>query len=61
MGPKLQEIVRTFDGRNPLVFRIPKGVHLPDDLCILHEHTDHYSLQCTKPMSLQGLFLYIYI
>lgn len=28
---------------------------LPPSLTILHEHSDDYSMQCTKPMTLDGL------
>lgn len=31
------------------------GTRLPPDLTILHEHSDHFSLQCTRPMALNGL------
>ncbi|KAF8881158.1 hypothetical protein CPB84DRAFT_1792036 [Gymnopilus junonius] len=34
---------------------IPQGVRLPPSLTILHEHSDHYSLQCTRPMTLEEL------
>ena len=30
------------------------GIQLPDDLVLVHEHTDHYSLQAAKEMNLQG-------
>lgn len=32
------------------------GTALPDDLVLLHEHSDHYSLQCDVPMTLESLF-----
>ena len=32
------------------------GAPLPPTLQILHEHSDHYSMQCTKPMTLEGMF-----
>ncbi|EFC44493.1 predicted protein [Naegleria gruberi] len=28
---------------------IPEGVAIPDDLVLIHEHTDHYSLQTSVP------------
>ena len=34
-----------------------EGTPLPKSLTILHEHSDHYSLQCTEPMSLDGVYL----
>lgn len=30
------------------------GIQLPSDLVLVHERTDHYSLQAAKEMSLQG-------
>ncbi|KAG6860972.1 hypothetical protein C0995_005208 [Termitomyces sp. Mi166 len=32
-----------------------QGTPLPSTLQILHEHSDHYSMQCTKPMTLNEL------
>lgn len=31
------------------------GVKLPSDLVLLHEHSDHHSMQCTVPMTLATL------
>jgi hypothetical protein len=30
------------------------GLNLPQELVLLHEHTDHHALQCTVTMSLEG-------
>ena len=30
------------------VIEVPEGTHLPPDMVLFHEHTDHYSLQTTK-------------
>ena len=30
------------------------GIQLPGDLVLVHEHSDHYSLQAAKEMNLQG-------
>lgn len=30
-------------------------LQLPIDLTLLHEHTDHYSVQCAQPMGLEML------
>lgn len=38
--------------------RSDEGTPLPDTLQILHEHLDHYSLQCTKPMTLDGAYIH---
>lgn len=37
------------------VLEIPEGVKIPEELVLLHEHGDHYSLQCTKPMKRNAL------
>ncbi|KZT72027.1 hypothetical protein DAEQUDRAFT_723681 [Daedalea quercina L-15889] len=54
-SPTFQEVVRNFRGANILVYVLKEGTPLPDSLTILHEHSDHYSLQCTKPMKLDDL------
>lgn len=35
------------------IYTLICGLSLPDHLILLHEHTDHYSLQVRKPMSHQ--------
>ncbi|KAH9931962.1 uncharacterized protein B0H18DRAFT_988909 [Fomitopsis serialis] len=55
LSPTFQEVVRNFRGANILVYVLKEGTPLPDSLTILHEHSDHYSLQCTKPMPLNEL------
>lgn len=37
------------------VLEIPDGVMIPEGLVLLHEHGDHYSLQCTKPIKRKAL------
>ncbi|KAF8526617.1 hypothetical protein BU17DRAFT_62106 [Hysterangium stoloniferum] len=54
-SPTFQEIVRNFRGSNILVYVLPKGSPLPPSLTILHEHSDHFSMQCTRPMTLDEL------
>ncbi|GJJ10232.1 hypothetical protein Clacol_004458 [Clathrus columnatus] len=54
LSPTFQEVVRNFRGANILVFVIPKDTPLPPTLTILHEHSDHFSIQCTSPMTLEG-------
>ncbi|KAF7363474.1 hypothetical protein MSAN_01003200 [Mycena sanguinolenta] len=54
-GPFLQELIRGFKGRNTIIYRLPQGIKLPPDLVLLHEHTDHHSMQCTVPMTLATL------
>ncbi|KAK0463147.1 uncharacterized protein EV420DRAFT_1158643 [Desarmillaria tabescens] len=54
-GAFLQELVRTFRGKNTVIYRLPEGTKLPSDLVCLHEHTDHHSIQCAVPMTLREL------
>jgi hypothetical protein len=37
------------------VMEIPAGTKIPAGLVLLHEHGDHYSLQCTEPMKRKAL------
>ncbi|KAG5638123.1 hypothetical protein H0H81_001726 [Sphagnurus paluster] len=55
LSPTFQEVVRNFRGTNIIISVIPEGTPLPPTLTILHEHSDHFSLQCTKPMTLDEL------
>ncbi|KAJ7639084.1 hypothetical protein FB45DRAFT_741323 [Roridomyces roridus] len=57
LSPMTQEIVRNFTvlGADMKIFLLKEGTRLPSLLTILHEHTDHYALQCTRPMSLDEL------
>ena len=43
VGPTLLEILSSFRGKH--VFEIAEGAIIPDGLALLHEHSDHYSLQ----------------
>jgi len=54
-SPMFQEVVRNFRGRNILISILPQGTPLPPSLTILHEHSDHYSIQCTRPITLNAL------
>ncbi|KAK0236600.1 hypothetical protein EDD85DRAFT_834026 [Armillaria nabsnona] len=54
-GPFLQELVRSFQGKETVIYRLPEGTKLPSDLVCLHEHTDHHSIQCAVPMALREL------
>ncbi|KAG0151643.1 hypothetical protein CROQUDRAFT_36532 [Cronartium quercuum f. sp. fusiforme G11] len=54
-SPTFQEVVRNFRGVNILIYIIPEGTPIPQTLTLLHEHSDHFSLQCTKPLTLPEL------
>ncbi|KAH6640660.1 hypothetical protein F5144DRAFT_561222 [Chaetomium tenue] len=44
-----------FRGDDVVVYSIPKDTNLPDDLLLVHERSDHYSLQPAVRMSLDRL------
>ena len=39
----LQETVQNFSGSNTVAVEIPADTLIPDELVIIHEHSDHYS------------------
>lgn len=51
----LQNTVRTFKAPEFTVLKLPEGTKLPPNLVLLHEHTDHFSIQCAEPMKLYDL------
>ncbi|KAG6833155.1 hypothetical protein H0H87_010542 [Tephrocybe sp. NHM501043] len=55
LSPTFQEVVRNFRGSNIIISVIPEGTPIPPTLQILHEHSDHFSMQCTEPMALDEL------
>jgi hypothetical protein len=46
-----KELVRNYAGDKMNIFVLPVGMKIPSDLILLHEHTDHYSMQVRVPMS----------
>ncbi|EFR03620.1 hypothetical protein MGYG_06614 [Nannizzia gypsea CBS 118893] len=54
-----QEVVRRARGSAFHVYAIPAGTQLPDDLILVHEFRDHYSLQARKEMTVEELDLSI--
>ena len=53
-GPVFGEILSMF-AKTYKVIRLPPGLELPDKLVLIHEHSDHYSVQTTEPCSEQEL------
>jgi hypothetical protein len=47
-------VLENFRG-SPRVYALHAGTTLPDGLVVIHEHSDHYSLQTTKPIPLPDL------
>lgn len=54
------EIVANFRGPRMRIIEIPAGVDLPKELVLLHEHSDHYSLQTSEKRSLKGMASALY-
>jgi len=54
-SPFMQEIIRGFKGKGVTIYLLKEGTPLPPELVLLHEHSDHHSLQCTSPMKLDEL------
>ncbi|GAA6008970.1 hypothetical protein JCM10207_004047 [Rhodosporidiobolus poonsookiae] len=54
-GYMQQEIVRNFDLPDTVIWQLKKGLKLPKNLVLYHEHTDHYSLQTRVPVTLDVL------
>lgn len=52
-GFNLGEIIANYKGAVQII-EIPKSFKLPPELILLHEHSDHYSLQTTAPIKLEG-------
>lgn len=51
------EIVANFRGPRMCIIEIPSGIVLPKELVLLHEHSDHYSLQTSEKRTLKGMCL----
>ena len=49
----MSRLIDQASSRDHFIFRIPQGVTLPPSLILLHEHTDHYSLQPTVKCTLE--------
>ncbi|KPM45860.1 hypothetical protein AK830_g590 [Neonectria ditissima] len=54
-SPYQQSLVSwRFRSNDIVIYGVPKGTSLPDDLLLAHERSDHYSLQPAKAMTLDG-------
>ncbi|THC92161.1 hypothetical protein EYZ11_008376 [Aspergillus tanneri] len=47
------DLVKNFIGKDMIVYSVPLGTKLPDDLTLVHEKGDHFSLQPTREMTLE--------
>lgn len=53
LGPILYELLADFKGN--CIYIMPKGLELPSTLTLIHEHSDHYSIQvCASAAVLLG-------
>ena len=54
-SPYQQSLVSwRFRGDDVIVYAVPEGTALPDDLLLVHERSDHYSLQPAESMTITG-------
>ncbi|KAL7917209.1 hypothetical protein ACQKWADRAFT_307338 [Trichoderma austrokoningii] len=55
-SPYQQSLVSwRFRGSDTIIYAVPKGTKLPDDLVLVHERSDHYSLQPATIMTIYNL------
>ena len=52
VGENMLKILGAFKNET-MLYRMHEGMELPSDFVLYHEHTDHYSLQTSKDISLQ--------
>ncbi|KIW37676.1 uncharacterized protein PV06_10313 [Exophiala oligosperma] len=50
-----QSLVRSFRAPVVLIYHILQGTTLPEDLILIHERGEHYSLQASREMTLDEL------
>ena len=50
-GQMLAVIVANFKGARSVIYEVPAGSAIPAELVVLHEHSDHYSVQPAAPMT----------
>ena len=53
-GENMVNILKNWNGE-PTIFRLNEGMQLPDGLVVIHERSDHYSMQTTVPIELEEL------
>eukprot|EP01129_Flabellula_baltica_P014886 TRINITY_DN7278_c0_g1_i1.p1 TRINITY_DN7278_c0_g1~~TRINITY_DN7278_c0_g1_i1.p1 ORF type:complete len:179 (+),score=35.26 TRINITY_DN7278_c0_g1_i1:122-658(+) len=51
-GNFMTQLVMEFRGRNIEIKMVPEGTPIPEGLVLIHEHTDHFAMQTTKPVSI---------
>ncbi|KAM5467027.1 hypothetical protein MauCBS54593_005647 [Microsporum audouinii] len=53
--PKMQRVVGTLRGSSTYIYTVPAGIRIPEDLILVHEFKDHYSLQAREEMTVDDL------
>lgn len=56
-SPFQQRFVATTRASNVLIYCVPGDTLLPEDLLLVHERSDHYSLQAAEEMSVRGIYI----
>ncbi|MCJ1257297.1 hypothetical protein MMC24_005122 [Lignoscripta atroalba] len=54
-SPYQHHLVKMFQGGDALIYAVPKGTALPEDLILVHERSDHWSLQPAKEIAIDEL------
>lgn len=49
-----QRLVKQLRGDDGVIYAVPRGTVVPEELLLVHEHLDHYSLQAGREMTLFG-------
>lgn len=54
-SPYQHYLMNGFEGNNVLVYAVQEGTRLPNDLILVHERADHWSLQPAEEMHIDDL------
>ncbi|DAA75528.1 TPA_exp: hypothetical protein A8136_1602 [Trichophyton benhamiae CBS 112371] len=53
--PKMQQNAASLRGSSACIYTLDAGIRVPDDLILVHEFKDHYSLQARNIMTVEDL------
>ncbi|GBF66430.1 hypothetical protein TMEN_9150 [Trichophyton mentagrophytes] len=53
--PKMQQTAAGLRGSSVCIYTVDAGIRIPDDLILVHEFKDHYSLQARNAMTIEDL------
>ncbi|EZF71786.1 hypothetical protein H105_06044 [Trichophyton soudanense CBS 452.61] len=51
---KMQQNAASLRGSSACIYKLDAGIRIPDDLILVHEFKDHYSLQARNIMTVEG-------